>query len=175
MWLVCGTSAFLGCDCSDWAPTAPVHSQFLMLSTFEYQDASLWGKQLPNGMVLPILHDLVMSFCAMCPSASPMPLWEDRDQDVPHSCHQGSTEEMTQSLPLLSSCIPEVCSSALSQFSVLEKLWVSHPLSNPRALKEQWWHLPCVSKWFLVEWWWGQWQWCCKRSLDGPRCLVLFT
>lgn len=66
MWLVCGTSAFVGCDCSDWAPTAPVHTQFLVLSTFEYQDVSLWKKPLPNNVVLPVLHDSVMSSFTMC-------------------------------------------------------------------------------------------------------------
>lgn len=61
-----GTSAFVGCDCSDWACTAPPHSQLLMLSTFEHPDISLWEKTLPKGMVLHVLHDLVMSFFSSC-------------------------------------------------------------------------------------------------------------
>lgn len=124
-WLVRGTSAFVGCDFRTGHPqllfthsscrTAPLNTR-----TFHCGKSCCpteWFCLCSMTWLCPLSPCVPQP--KKCPSAVPVLLWEDRDQDVPHSCPQGSTEEMTQ--PLLSSCIPEVCSSALSQFSVLEK------------------------------------------------------
>lgn len=72
----------------------------------------------------------------------------------------------TQSPPVLSSCIPEVRSSAPSQLLVLEMFRMSRPVTKPPALKEHRWHFsplwiilsrvvlgPMTAALLKVTWW----------------------